>query len=74
MITVTVAISRITLYEAEVEFRRRFVTAALEEVHGNRTHAAQTLGIPRSYLQRIIRDLHVAVPGPPPGRPSVRGD
>jgi len=49
------------------EFKRRLIEATLHQSHGNRTHAARALGLQRTYLLRLIRELHVAAP-PPPGR------
>lgn len=49
-------------------FKRRLIEATLHQAHGNRTHAARTLGLQRTYLLRLIRDLGVAAPPPPPRR------
>jgi DNA-binding NtrC family response regulator len=49
------------------DFKRRLIETTLHEVHGNRTHAARALGLQRTYLLRLIRDLGVAAP-PPPAR------
>jgi DNA-binding NtrC family response regulator len=46
------------------EFKRRLIEATLHQVKGNRTHAARALGLQRTYLLRLIREL--AVPAPPP--------
>jgi DNA-binding NtrC family response regulator len=46
------------------EFKRRLIEATLYQVKGNRTHAARALGLQRTYLLRLIREL--AVPAPPP--------
>jgi DNA-binding NtrC family response regulator len=48
-------------------FKRRLLETALLEAGGNRTHAAQALGLERTYLLRLIRDLGVGVPAPPRG-------
>jgi DNA-binding NtrC family response regulator len=50
------------------DFKRRLIEATLREAHGNRTHAARALGLQRTYLLRLIRDLHVAAPPPPERR------
>jgi DNA-binding NtrC family response regulator len=49
------------------EFKRRLIEATLHQACGNRTHAAKTLGLQRTYLLRLIRELGVAAP-PPPAR------
>ena len=50
------------------EFKRRLIEATLHQVRGNRTHAARALGLQRTYLLRLIRELDVAVPPPPERR------
>ena len=45
-------------------FRRRLLTAALEQAGGNRTYAARALGLQRTYVLRLIQELDVAVPPP----------
>ena len=55
-------------YHAAVSaFKRRLIEVALRRTRGNRTHAARALGLQRTYLLRLIRDLGVAAP-PPPAR------
>ena len=49
------------------EFKRQLIESTLRETRGNRTHAARTLGLQRTYLLRLIRELGVAAP-PPPSR------
>lgn len=51
---------------AVTEFKRRLIEATLRQVRGNRTHAARALGLQRTYLLRLIRELGVAAPPPPP--------
>jgi len=51
-------------HDAVSEFKRRLIEATLLEARGNRTHAAKTLGLQRTYLLRLIRDLGVAAPPP----------
>jgi DNA-binding NtrC family response regulator len=46
-------------------FKRHLIEATLREARGNRTHAARALGLQRTYLLRLIRDLGVAAPPPP---------
>lgn len=55
------------------EFKRRLIETALRQAGGNRTHAARGLGLQRTYLLRLIRDLAVSAPPPPNGsRPPRR--
>jgi DNA-binding NtrC family response regulator len=44
------------------DFKRRLIEATLHQVRGNRTHAAQALGLQRTYLLRLIRELGVVAP------------
>jgi Nif-specific regulatory protein len=44
----------ITLKEAEDRFKKEFITANLKQHHGNRSRAAKTMGIQRTYLSRLI--------------------
>ncbi len=46
------------------EFKRRLIESALRQSGGNRTHAARCLGLQRTYLLRLIRDLGVSAPPP----------
>ena len=50
------------------EFKRRLIESTLHQARGNRTHAARALGLQRTYLLRLIRDLGVAAPPPPQRR------
>lgn len=50
------------------DFKRRLIEATLEQARGNRTHAARALGLQRTYLLRLIRELGVAAPPPPTRR------
>jgi two-component system nitrogen regulation response regulator NtrX len=43
--------------EAVVEFKRRLIGRVLDECRGNQTKAAEKLGLQRSYLNRMIKDL-----------------
>lgn len=52
-------------YHKEVEnFRRELLTRTLLAHCGNRTHAAKALGLQRTYLLRLIRELGIQVPPP----------
>ena len=60
---------RIFSYHGAVcAFKRRLIEATLYQARGNRTHAARALGLQRTYLLRLIRELGVAVPPPPQAR------
>lgn len=48
------------------DFKRQLIEATLHQMRGNRTHTARALGLQRTYLLRLIRELGVAAP-PPPG-------
>jgi DNA-binding NtrC family response regulator len=64
----------VTYHGAVCDFKRRLIEATLRQMRGNRTHAARALGLQRTYLLRLIRELGVSVP-PPPRRgasPSFR--
>ena len=50
------------------QFKRRLIESTLLQARGNRTHAARTLGLQRTYLLRLMRDLRVAAPPPPERR------
>lgn len=51
------------------DFKRRLIEATLRQMRGNRTHTARALGLQRTYLLRLIRDLRVAAPPPPRRKP-----
>jgi DNA-binding NtrC family response regulator len=50
------------------EFKRHLIEATLHQAGGNRTHAARALGLQRTYLLRLIKDLGVSAPPPPQNR------
>jgi DNA-binding NtrC family response regulator len=58
----------VSYHGAVCDFKRRLIEATLLQVRGNRTHAARVLGLQRTYLLRLIRDLGVTAPPPPPRR------
>jgi len=65
-------------HHAVSAFKRRLIEDTLQRMRGNRTHAARVLGLQRTYLLRLIRELRVDAPPPPPrGRgaaaPAVDG-
>lgn len=50
-------------FHKEVDrFKKDLIQATLEAHRGNRTHAARTLGLQRTYLLRLMRDFGVIVP------------
>jgi len=52
-------------YHAAVEeFKRGLIATTLRRTGGNRTRAARVLGLQRTYLARLIRDLGLAGPAP----------
>jgi len=55
----------VSYHGAVSDFKRRLIETTLHEARGNRTHAARTLGLQRTYLLRLIRELQVAAPPPP---------
>ena len=60
-----------TYHAAVEEFKRGLIASTLRRTSGNRTRAARLLGLQRTYLARLIRDLGLA--GPPPARPGLAG-
>jgi DNA-binding NtrC family response regulator len=52
-----------TYHAAVEEFKRGLIASTLRRTNGNRTRAARLLGLQRTYLARLIRDLGLA--GPP---------
>jgi DNA-binding NtrC family response regulator len=62
----------VSYHGAVCDFKRRLIEATLLQAHGNRTHAARALGLQRTYLLRLIRELGVAAPPPPARRGAMR--
>jgi DNA-binding NtrC family response regulator len=61
-------------YRAAVaDFKRQLITTALLRHGGNRTHTALALGLQRTYLLRLIRDLGI-VRAPQAQRREDRAD
>jgi DNA-binding NtrC family response regulator len=58
-----------TYHAAVEEFKRGLLASTLRRTNGNRTRAARLLGLQRTYLARLIRDLGLA--GPPPVRAGL---
>lgn len=53
------------LHEQVRAFKTKVVARTLTECGGNRTRAAEALGLQRTYLLRLIRQLGVDVSSPP---------
>lgn len=49
-------------------YRRLLIERAVAEARGNRTRAAAILGLQRTYLLRLIRELSPEIPPPRRGR------
>ena len=64
---------RLGYHGAVSDFKRRLIEATLHQMRGNRTHTARALGLQRTYLLRLIRELGVAAPPPPARRRSLAG-
>ncbi len=60
----------VSLHETVRQFKRRLIEVVLGETHGNRSAAARRLGIQRTYLHRLVRELEIQIPPGtrPPGR------
>jgi hypothetical protein len=62
----------VSLHEAMSAFKRRFILDVLSHFDGNRSRTAAALGIERTSLLRLIRDLSIApVPRPERDRPAA---
>jgi len=59
----------LSLHEAVSAFKRTFILDVLSHFGGNRSRTAAALGIERTSLLRLIRDLSIA-PVPRPPRPQ----
>jgi DNA-binding NtrC family response regulator len=51
-----------SFHAAIEEYKRGLIASALRRTGGNRTQAARALGLQRTYLARLIRDLGLAPP------------
>jgi DNA-binding NtrC family response regulator len=60
-----------TYHAAVEEFKRGLIASTLRRTNGNRTRAARLLGLQRTYLARLIRDLGLA--GPAAATPIAAG-
>jgi len=68
------AAQSVTWHEEVRRFKRELLERVLVETGGNRTHAARQLGVQRTYLMRLIRDLDVLVAARPGRRDEDRHD
>ena len=62
-----------TYHAAVEEFKRGLIASTLRRTNGNRTRAARLLGLQRTYLARLIRDLGLAAPAVVPTVPVGAG-
>jgi len=63
-----------TFHALVEEFKRGLIASTLRRTGGNRTRAARLLGLQRTYLARLIRDLGLAErPAPPRLEPVGAG-
>jgi transcriptional regulator with GAF, ATPase, and Fis domain len=51
-----------TWHAAVLAFKRGLIERVLREMRGNRTHAARALGLQRTYLLRLMRELGITGP------------
>jgi len=49
-------------HEAVLRFKRELLRASLDRMSGNQTRAAEMLGLQRTYLSRLLRELGVRTP------------
>jgi DNA-binding NtrC family response regulator len=57
-----VAVPPPTWHEAVATFKRELIARALRQSCGNRTRDARTLGLQRTYLLRLMREMGVTAP------------
>ena len=60
-------------HEAVREFKRWLLTNTLVTHGGNRTHTARALGLQRTYLLRLIRQLGIDAPRPVSSKDMLGG-
>lgn len=58
--------------EARTEFERRFIKRVLDHSDGNRSHAAQALGMHRNTLSRKLEELHLNGDGKRPAAKAAK--
>jgi DNA-binding NtrC family response regulator len=55
--------SAVSAFHQGVEaYKKQLLQVTLEAHGGNRTHAARALGLQRTYLLRLMRELEIRVP------------
>ena len=59
LLTAAEAVQDKTLKSAVNAFKKAYVTRVLEENNWNQTKAAKILGIQRTYVIRLIDELHI---------------
>ena len=57
-----------TWHAAIAAFKRALIERALADAGGNRTRAARSLGLQRTYLLRLMREMGVPTATPMPAR------
>jgi DNA-binding NtrC family response regulator len=57
-------VERSGFHKAVVEFKRSLIENTLRQADWNRTRAAKSLGLQRTYLLRLMRELRVTAPLP----------
>jgi len=62
----------LSLHQAICAFKRRLILHALSRHDGNRSRAAAALGIERTSLLRLIRELGIDLPRGPRSRPVTQ--
>jgi Nif-specific regulatory protein len=55
----TPAVAGGTYHEAVLQLKRELLRSALDRAQGNQTRAAEALGLQRTYLSRLLRDLGI---------------
>jgi len=62
-VALCVAMTNVSGYRAAVrDFRRQLIEGTLHALGGNRAQTARALGLQRTYLLRLIRELGVTAP------------
>jgi DNA-binding NtrC family response regulator len=56
------AVPPATWHESIATCKRALIERALRRAHGNRTRAAERLGLQRTYLLRLMREMGVSAP------------
>ena len=64
----SVVAAPLTWHAAIAAFKRGLIERALADAGGNRTRAARSLGLQRTYLLRLMREMGVTTSMPTPAR------